>query len=49
MESYESPRIVELGTLSDLTRAFRGGPDLDANFSNPAERGGRNEDLAFTS
>ena len=47
MESYESPRIVELGTLSDVTQAFRGGPEFDSIFSNPAERGGRNE-LEFT-
>ena len=47
METYEPPRIVELGTLTEVTREFRGGPDFDANFSNPAERGGRNE-LVFT-
>ena len=47
MEIYESPRIVELGTLSEITLEFRGGPDFDAIFNNPAERGGRNE-LVFT-
>lgn len=47
MKAYESPQISELGTLADVTQAFRGGPEFDYIFSNPAERGGRNE-LVFT-
>ena len=48
MDVYQSPQIVELGTLTDVTQAFRGGPDFDSIFNNPAGRGGRNE-LIFTS
>lgn len=47
MDTYESPRIVEIGTLGDITQAFRGGPEFDSIFSNPALRGGHN-DLDFT-
>ena len=44
MEAYETPRILELGTLADVTRANVIGDFLDADFPD----GTPQSELTFT-